>query len=560
MEEVVTITKAPAAVATTPITTPTTSTSPTSSAASAAAAAAARRKYAAEDDWKRHRDTISTLYKQKRLKDVMSFMEREYGFFATERMYKARFKEWGVGKNVTAVEVQHLMQKLEQGKTKNEVLAASDRVDVSRIQRYVKRKPAGLRKLRQQQESHARHPLDVLRALAQEEPKRRCPPYDPVRRIMHPRPIIMRAPEQLELPDEILRQLRTFMDGCYGPGVPANLRQLDGDFQWLVGRDELMLDFVLKFRLAHNLIDEGYTRQGFQALNLCFDRLRLFLQEGRPILLLYILSSALEASEHFGRPEVLQMLFRHMAALAENTLGKSHPTSEIARRLGALDQREQKQMLKLTRQFAQGQFGPADDKCKEGSTSPGGVPPNEPAFHIYSRTLEIASIGLNNHINHNSNSSSKSPVEGKPDAAAAAGAGAAGDDDFGLAGFRAMLADLAMASCGETLAFWVQMRIAIALYDLGRYQEVEDFLEREHPAAFDLGRKVPDRVTLMLKCFIVRASLKVQDGEWAAAEKLMGEATSLADLTWGREDAVTKKMKTKLGDLVQERLRMQPCY
>ena len=527
MEEVVTITRAPAVtVATT--TTIATTPSPTSDAA--AAAAAARRKYAAEDDWKRHRETISTLYKQKRLKDVMSFMEREHGFFATERMYKARFKEWGVGKNVTAVEVQHLMQKLEQGKTKNEVLAASDRVDVSRIQRYVKRKPAGLRKLRQQQQHqdsiHAHHPLDVLRALAQEEPKRRCPPYDPVRRIMHPRPIIMRAPEQLELPDEILRQLRTFMDGCYGPGVPANLRQLDGDFQWLIGRDELMLDFVLKFRLAHNLIDEGYTRQGFQALNLCFDRLRLFLQEGRPILLLYILSAALEASESFGRPEVLQMLFRHMTALAENTLGKSHPTSEIARRLGALDRREQAQMLKLTRRFAEGQFA-GDDKSKEGSTSPGGVPPNEPAFSIYSRTLEISSIGL------------------KTDAA--------------LDGFRAMLADLAIASC-ETLAFWVQMRIAIALYDLNRHQEVEDFLEKQYPAAFDLGRKAPDRVTLMLKCFIVRASLKVQDGEWAAAEKLMGEATSLADLTWGHEDVVTKKMKTKLGDLVQERLRMQPCY
>ncbi|KAH8753254.1 Clr5 domain-containing protein, partial [Diaporthe sp. PMI_573] len=54
--------------------------------------------YATPEGWEQHRDKIIELYKKKTLKEVLEIMEQEHNFVATERMYKARFKEWGVNK------------------------------------------------------------------------------------------------------------------------------------------------------------------------------------------------------------------------------------------------------------------------------------------------------------------------------------------------------------------------------------------------------------------------------------------------------------------------------
>ncbi|KAJ8125923.1 hypothetical protein O1611_g7715 [Lasiodiplodia mahajangana] len=60
-----------------------------------------RTPWAETEDWAKHRTIITDLYvKQgKRMKDVMRTMTEEYGFHATRRMYKTRFKKWGLVKN-----------------------------------------------------------------------------------------------------------------------------------------------------------------------------------------------------------------------------------------------------------------------------------------------------------------------------------------------------------------------------------------------------------------------------------------------------------------------------
>ncbi|KAI0097190.1 Clr5 domain-containing protein [Nemania sp. FL0031] len=57
--------------------------------------------WAQTEDWARHRTIIADLYvKQgKKMKDVMRTMEDNYGFHATRRMYKTRFKKWGLVKH-----------------------------------------------------------------------------------------------------------------------------------------------------------------------------------------------------------------------------------------------------------------------------------------------------------------------------------------------------------------------------------------------------------------------------------------------------------------------------
>lgn len=133
-------------------------------------------RFACEEDWVRHRHRITSLYKTRTLQDVKAVMEKEHNFHASQRMYKARFKEWGVKKNVTAAEVHKLTQKV--GKLQQQQRAGpyqitstgeNERVvinvggqDVRRVQRYIKRRPKGLEGLRR--DPH--RPLDVLKALS----------------------------------------------------------------------------------------------------------------------------------------------------------------------------------------------------------------------------------------------------------------------------------------------------------------------------------------------------------------------------------------------------------
>ncbi|KJK62722.1 Clr5 domain protein [Aspergillus parasiticus SU-1] len=57
-------------------------------------------KWATEADFAEHRATITSLYRQKPLVDVMEHMRGEHQFQATARMYKARLKRWHVSKHV----------------------------------------------------------------------------------------------------------------------------------------------------------------------------------------------------------------------------------------------------------------------------------------------------------------------------------------------------------------------------------------------------------------------------------------------------------------------------
>ncbi|OHE99336.1 hypothetical protein CORC01_05377 [Colletotrichum orchidophilum] len=51
------------------------------------------------EQWERHRPLITKLYATKTLKHIKDELHKRHGFYATERMYKGRFKTWGIGKN-----------------------------------------------------------------------------------------------------------------------------------------------------------------------------------------------------------------------------------------------------------------------------------------------------------------------------------------------------------------------------------------------------------------------------------------------------------------------------
>lgn len=137
-----------------------------------------RRYVKLDEEWIRHRETIKALYKVKTLKDVKAIMDRDYNFVATERMYKSRLHKWGVYKNMTAPQVKSIIhrvrcaeqQKLhhngvQEGGCKAAVMDVGEHVDaeeITKAQRYMNRKPDGLKDMRADPEN----PLDYIKKLS----------------------------------------------------------------------------------------------------------------------------------------------------------------------------------------------------------------------------------------------------------------------------------------------------------------------------------------------------------------------------------------------------------
>ncbi|KAI1860529.1 hypothetical protein JX265_009928 [Neoarthrinium moseri] len=69
-------------------------------------------------DWDTHRPVITRLYwdEGKPLKEVRAIMANEHGFKATVKMYKVRFKQWGLTKNLSSRRVAHILEAAMDGK------------------------------------------------------------------------------------------------------------------------------------------------------------------------------------------------------------------------------------------------------------------------------------------------------------------------------------------------------------------------------------------------------------------------------------------------------------
>ncbi|KAK3937218.1 Clr5 domain-containing protein, partial [Diplogelasinospora grovesii] len=93
--------------------------------------------------WERYRGTIQELYHSRNLplKEVMKIMEQEHQFRATPRMYKMRFKAWGLDKNFKEAEVVELYRLRRERTGKPTIYTIRGReVDWDKVQTYVKRK------------------------------------------------------------------------------------------------------------------------------------------------------------------------------------------------------------------------------------------------------------------------------------------------------------------------------------------------------------------------------------------------------------------------------------
>lgn len=396
-----------------------------------------RKRYATEDDWRGHKDRISSLYRIKRLKDVKTVMETQHQFFATERMYKARFKEWGLEKNVTAAKVHKLMQRVEEeqqrrrsrsssdGRAGNErvVLDVGEDLDVKRIQKYMKRKPVGLDKLR----TSSKRSLEVIKALSVDGGKGgsgRVKVSIPVVKLyqQHQQSMpelslstfALEWPSEPELPSDVIGLLQAFIDNHFdcpypfassssssctrtGPSkwqpqgqYPSNpVDPFMSSFTQVSRHDETMLDLVLNFRIAQTLLNDGLASEGMQTINACLESLAFCVQQAQHIspfdtrpateLILWALSVASDLMSDFKHSK---KLVQHTLLQRMTTLCAAYqPTmAELTRRTSQLGSSGQVAMLKLARcSISQALFV---------------ATAYQPAFEIYSKTVSIAESPL----------------------------------------------------------------------------------------------------------------------------------------------------------------------
>lgn len=509
----------------------------------------------------RHRERITTLYigQNKTLKDVMAIMEDKHDFVATERMYKARFKEWSVGKNVTAAAVHKLMAKVEQhqkcgpymdGDCKTIELDVGNDLDVKRIQKYMKRKPVGLKKLR----ADPNRPLDVIKALSVDNGKGRLG-----RAKVSILPTVKREYQQTQaqlqmssppsdlampwsppesrmvedgLPDEMTLLMQAAVDQEFNMPYPFTGSPLPVSptppSPWPSGMhtgqghllasvipppvdkfqapDQLMLDFVLKFRIAHILLDDGLTVQAFEVVNMCLNILSTRLQQTQGsdsrascTVILYALTAALEMTTCFDHLDVVHMLFQHINIVCA---GQQPRMAEIARRTLQLGRVQQISMLKLARTMM-------------SRAAVGYFERENPGYELYSRTVDVA-------ISH-------------------------GSADEKLQELQAYLADPIVQSI-PYMAIWMEERISLAMCDAPPLaNQTQSFWTGHTPIAggFPMWTQ-GDKTMAVLKYSSDRIDCHKVAGNWATATRCAGDFAWLAEMVRGYDDEMSRKFRADM--------------
>lgn len=474
-----------------------------------------RKRYAIEDDWRTHKDRISSLYQRKRLKDVITVMETQHQFFATERMYKARFKEWGLEKNVTAAKVHQLMRKVEEagriegspsrsgGRGGNEriVLDVGEDLDVRRIQKYMKRRPVGLGKL----PIASKRSLEVIKSLSVDSGKGgsgRVKVSIPVVKLDQQRrestpelclsTFSMEWPSGSELPSDAIGLLQAFVDNHFDCPYPFTSIG-NSSFMQIYRHDETMLDLALKFRIAHILLDDELAGEGMRIISVCLESFAFCVQQAqhtspldtRPAtqLILWALSLASDMMSDLRHSKkiVLQMLLQRMVALCA---GYQPTFSELISRISHLGASGQVAMLKLARSsISQALFVAAE---------------YEPAFETFLRTVEIG----------------ESPLS--PEAK-----------------FQALqrISSSTMVRNSPVLEGWMETRMALSVAEAPPPVEtLNQYGEGSSPSWQAQGH---DRIGEVVGAIAVRLGWHKAAGNWQVAQQLESRYGSIVQAVWG---------------------------
>ncbi|KAI1842486.1 hypothetical protein JX266_011381 [Neoarthrinium moseri] len=275
-----------------------------------------RLQWAGPTDWEEKRGVITRLYSSENrpLKEVMEIMEREYGFHATMKMYKHRFKRWGVVKYVNALNARKIAR-----------LERDDDLHHSSRGALVIRPQA----------------TDIATPMASTaRPKSTHPPAGNGAELLPQ--LYTRVSSPFIRDESAFHSVKLYYDVSFGSSstwtqvspssgvveVKPNLPQI---------RDQLQ-DLHTRFRIALNKLTVKPTNpaelvEGIKIMRVAFARLPLVLASEDPILINHILDLVRRLQDS-GQTYLESQLRRHIAALAQAP-GQPHSTTIISRILSS---------------------------------------------------------------------------------------------------------------------------------------------------------------------------------------------------------------------------------
>ncbi|KAK1753191.1 hypothetical protein QBC47DRAFT_431567 [Echria macrotheca] len=245
-----------------------------------------KKVYASQASFQRMRPVITRLYHDegRTLHETAEILGREYGFFATPRMYKSRIRDWGLDKHVRrddALAVWHAWRRLQlSGREKGvEVFVVGRRkVGVAAVGRYMSRHPL----LRARYEAGiVSVPDDGAVPFFEGSEEGQGEGGEVVGEVV---PVVgmgrvMEAGREMRLPEEILRIVRGFCDGAIQAGIWVRDFGEDGsEGGWFDGRGG-MADYVALQRWyrslfsARSMLLAGEVGTAFGMLGALLDRL-----------------------------------------------------------------------------------------------------------------------------------------------------------------------------------------------------------------------------------------------------------------------------------------------
>ncbi|KAG8156871.1 hypothetical protein KVR01_013284 [Diaporthe batatas] len=429
-------------------------------------------------------------------------------------MYKARFKEWGLEKNVTAAKVHKLMQKVEEaGRTEGSpsrsggrigservVLDVGEDLDVRRIQKYMKRKPAGLDKL----PAASKRSLEVIKSLSVDGGKGgsgRVKVSIPVVKLHQQREqspsefslstFSVDWPSGPDLPSDIIGLLQAFIDHHFDCPYPFTSIGNSTVMQ-LCRHDETMLDIALKFRIAHMLLDNGLASECMRIVNA--QHASPFDTRPATQLILWALSIESEMMSdfrHSSNKVVSQMVSERLATLCA---GYQPTMAELAKRVSQLRSPGQTAILKLARCSISQALSVAAEY--------------EPAFETYSKTVEIA----------------ESPLSAEYK-------------------FQALqrITSSPMVRSSPFLEGWVESRIALSAAESTSpsVEALQWYGEGSSPSWLAQGHGKMEEVINALE---VRCNWHKAAGNWQVAQQLESRYGSIVQTVWGCNETAPQGM------------------
>ncbi|KAL2015637.1 hypothetical protein VTK56DRAFT_5077 [Thermocarpiscus australiensis] len=280
--------------------------------------------YASPEDWAAHRDTVTRLYldEKRTLREVIEYMAKNHGFFATVKMYRIRIRKWGIDKNNKAAEVAYMLKlkKQRDAMGKQSCFFIRNRpVDWEDIERYLSRNPDFWKK-------QGRVSADSARDITC-----KTPPPDPARAISVPRNLD--AAQELCVHEEVLRFFRDYMEGSFDQGVwrlsPAHKRYFGpGGIQ----ANACLNDWYDRMR---NVSDwPGRDADAVRLVNCLLDDLPQFIKDQDYTVFPAVMRCCFYLSAR--RPAVGRAVVQFVARLCSVILGEHHPMSLAWSRIQSL--------------------------------------------------------------------------------------------------------------------------------------------------------------------------------------------------------------------------------